>query len=99
MSTPDELPDGFTFDDFLEALDEVDRADDVDLPTDADGCALLATMPVTEIAATIAKLGDAGLEAHTELPAGEEMDRDASGSVFVPFASLKRARAVLGLES
>ncbi len=99
MTASEELPDGFSFDDFLAALDEVDRPDDVDLPTDWDGCALLATMPLTEIAATIAKLGDAGLEVHTELPDGEEIDRNATGSVFVPFAMLRRARAVLGLEA
>lgn len=98
MSDRDELPEGFAFEDFLAALDEVDREEDVDLPTDDDGCVLLATMPVVEIAAALAKLRDAGLDPHTDVPAGAEIDRGATGSVFVPLPALPRARAVLRLE-
>jgi hypothetical protein len=97
-SGPEELPEGFAFEDFLEALDEVDRADDVDLPTDDDGCALLATMPVVEVAAAVAKLREAGLDPHTDVPAGAEIDRGESASIFVPHASLRLARSVLRLE-
>jgi len=95
----EELPDGFSFDDFLAAIDEVDKADDVDLPTDPDGCSLLATMPVVEIAAAMAKLRDAGLDPHTDVPSGEEIDRGATASIFVPHAALGRARSVLRLEA
>jgi hypothetical protein len=98
MSRGEELPDGFSFDDFLAAIDEVDKGDDVDLPTDWDGCSLLATMPVVEIAAAVAKLRDAGLDPHTDVPSGEEIDRGATASIFVPHASLGRAREVLRLE-
>jgi hypothetical protein len=94
-----ELPEGFAFEDFLAALDEVDRADDADLPTDDDGCALLATLPVVEVAAAVAKLRDAGLDPHTDVPAGAEIDRGESASIFVPHASLRRARNILGLET
>jgi hypothetical protein len=98
--SPDEgLPDDFSFDDFLDALDEVDRSDDVDLPTDWDGCALIATMPVTEIAAAVAKLEAAGIEPHTELPEGEEILKGSTGSIYVPFPMLTRGRAALGLET
>ena len=99
MTRGEELPDGFSFDDFLAAIDEVDKADDVDLPTDPDGCSLLATMPVVEIAAAMAKLRDAGLDPHTDVPSGEEIDRGATASIFVPHAALGRARSVLRLEA
>ncbi|HSL11611.1 MAG TPA: hypothetical protein VLA82_09900 [Actinomycetota bacterium] len=99
MSRGEELPDGFSFEDFLAAIDEVDKADDADLPTDRDGCALLVTMPVVEVAAALAKLREAGLDPHTDVPSGEEIDRGATASIFVPHASLGRARAVLRLES
>jgi hypothetical protein len=99
MSSPGELPDGFSFEDFMAAIDEVDKAEDVDLPTDWDGCSLLATLPVIEVAAAIAKLRDAGLEPHTDVPAGEEIDRGDMASIFVPHASLRQARSVLGLET
>jgi hypothetical protein len=99
MTAREELPDGFSFEDFMAAIDEVDKADDVDLPTDADGCSLLATMPVIEIAAAIAKLRDAGLDPHTDVPSGEEIDRGVSASIFVQYADLPAARAVLGLET
>jgi hypothetical protein len=99
VSDREELPENFAFEDFLAALDEVDKADDVDLPTDWDGCSLLATMPVVEISAAVAKLRDAGLDPHTDVPSGEEIDRGATASIFVPHASLGRARAVLGLQT
>ena len=99
MTAREELPDGFSFEDFMAAIDEVDKADDVDLPTDPDGCSLLATMPVVEVAAAIAKLRDAGLDPHTDVPSGEEIDYGATASIFVPLAALTQARAVLGLET
>lgn len=99
MEEDDRLPDDFSFDDFMAALDRVDSPDDVDLPTDWDGCVLVARMPVTEIAAAVSKLEQAGMQAHTELPEGEEIGRGDTGSVFVPFVDLGRARAVLRLEA
>ena len=98
MGSDDRLPDEFSFDDFLAALDQVDAPDDVDLPTDWDGCVLVATLPVTEIAATVSKLEQAGIQAHSELPEGDEIGRGETGSVFVPFADLGRARELLRLE-
>lgn len=95
---PEELPDGLSFEDFLAAIDEVDKAEDVVLPTDWDGCSLLITLPVVEIAAAVAKLRDPGLDPHTDVPAGEEIDRGATASIFVPHAALGRARAILRLE-
>lgn len=99
VSPNDGLPEDFSFDDFMAALDQVDAVDDVDLPTDFDGCVLVATMPVTEIAAAVSKLEQAGMQAHSELPEGEEIGRGETGSVFVPFADLGRAREVLRLET
>ena len=99
MNRGEELPDDFSFDDFLAAIDEVDKADDADLPTDWDGCSLLITLPVMEIVAAVAKLRDAGLDPHTDVPSGEEIDRGATASIFVPHASLPHARAVLGLST
>ncbi len=98
MSPDERLPDDFSFEDFLAALDRLDAPDDVDLPTDEDGCVFVAGMPMTEIAAAVSRLEQAGVRAHTELPEGEEMSRGDTGSVFVPFADLGRARRVLGLE-
>jgi hypothetical protein len=99
MSPDDRLPDDLSFDDFLAALDRIDAPEDVDLPSDWDGCVLVASMPVTEVAAAVSKLQQAEIQAHTELPEGEEIGRGDTGSVFVPFADLGRARAVLRLES
>lgn len=99
MGPNDHLPEEFAFDDFLAALGQVDAPDDVDLPTDRDGCVLVATMPVTEIAAAVSKLEQTGIQAHSELPEGDEIDRGETGSVFVPFANLGRAREVLKLEA
>lgn len=99
MGPNDHLPEDLTFDDFIAALDRLDAPDDIDLPTDWDGCVLVATMPVTEVAAAVSKLQLAGMQAHTELPEGEEIGRGDTGSVFVPFAQLGRARTVLRLQS
>ena len=99
MGPNDRLPEDFSFDDFMAALDQLDAPEDVDLPTDRDGCVLVATMPVTEIAAAVSKLERAGVQAHYELPEGEEIGRGETGSVFVPFADLSRAREVLRLKA
>lgn len=98
MGRDDDLPEDFSFDDFLAALDEIDAPDDVDLPTDWDGCVLVARSPVTEVSAALSKLEEAGIQAHTELPEGEEIERGETGEIFVPFANLRRARRALGLE-
>jgi hypothetical protein len=95
----DRLPDDLSFDDFMAALDRLDAPEDIDLPTDWDGCVLVASMLVTEVASAMSKLQRAGIHAHTELPEGEEIGRGETGSVFVPFADLVRARAVLRIES
>lgn len=99
MDPNDRLPEDFSFEDFTAALDRIDAPEDIDLPTDRDGCVLLASMPVTDVAAAIARLQRAGVQAHAELPEGEEIGRGETGSVFVPFADLDHARAVLRLES
>jgi hypothetical protein len=56
-------------------------------------------MPVTEVASAVLKLQKGGVQAHTELPEGEEIGRGETGSVFVPFADLGRARTILRLQS
>ena len=99
MGPNDRLPEDLSFDDFLAALDRIDAPEDIDLPTDWDGCVLVASMPVTEVAAAVSKLQQGGIQAHTELPEGEEIGRGETGSVFVPFADLARARTVLRLQS
>lgn len=99
MGPNDDLPEGFGFDDFMAALDRVDAPEDVDLPADWDGCVLVATMPVTDVAAAVSKLEQAGVQAHSEMPESEEIGRGETGSVFVPFADLGRAREVLRLET
>ena len=53
-----------------------------------NGCVLVITMPVTEIAAAVWKLEKVGMQAHSELPGGEGIGRAETGSVFVPFADL-----------
>ncbi len=96
--TGERLPDGFSFEDFLGALDAIDAPADEDLPTDDDGCVELVTTPVAEVAATLARLRDASIPPHVELP--DELEADlpgATASVFVPRAELARARRVLGL--
>jgi hypothetical protein len=100
MSTRDELPDDLTFQDFLDALDEIDAPVDADLPTDWDGCVELVTLSVAELNASTTRLRDAGIEAHVELPDGDEIHGlAATASIFVPAAVLRRARAVLGIET
>jgi hypothetical protein len=54
---------------------------------------------VAIFAAAVAKLRDAGLDPHTDVPSGEEIDRGATASIFVQHASLGHARAVLGLQT
>jgi hypothetical protein len=95
----DRLPDDLSFDDFMAALDRIDAPEDIDVPSDWDGCVLVASMPVTEVASAVSKLQQAGMQAHTELPEGEEIGRGGTGSVFVPFADLGRARDILRLRS
>ncbi|MGZ4126512.1 MAG: hypothetical protein ACXVQU_13270 [Actinomycetota bacterium] len=92
------LPEGFSFEDFLGALDAIDAPADDDLPTDDDGCVELVTTPVAEVAATIARLRDASILPHLELPDEREAaEPGATSSVFVPRGDLARARRVLGL--
>ena len=101
MSTRDELPEDLTFQDFLDALNEIDAPVDADLPTDWDGCVELVTLPVAELNASTTRLRDAGIEAHVELPDGDELPigSAATASIFVPAALLRRARAILGIET
>jgi hypothetical protein len=94
-SSSDELPDGFTFDDFLAALDAVDAPADQDLPTDGDGCVELVTLPVRELGAALARLREAGMDPHVELPDDDE--KDGTAAVFVPLPALSRARRILGI--
>jgi hypothetical protein len=90
-----DLPEGFSFEDFMRALDALDAPGDESLPTDAHGCVELVTMPATEVPSTVQRLRDASIDPHVELPdAGE---RDATASIFVPQRELARARRVLGI--
>ncbi len=77
-----ELPEGFSYDDFMKALDALDEPGDETLPTDAHGCVELVTMPATEVPSTVQRLREASIDPHVELPDAEE--RDATASVFVP---------------
>lgn len=99
MSGRDELPQGFSFEDFLGALDAIDAPVDEDLPTDADGCVELVTLGLGELAASAARLRAAGIEPHVEMPGDDEAPSAAMASVFVPAAQLRRARRVLGIEA
>jgi hypothetical protein len=95
---PDELPEDLTFEDFLQALDEVDRPVDADLPTDWDGCVEVVTVAVGEVGRMTERLHDAGIEPHVELPEDDEVrEGGATASLFVPSDLLARARAVLGI--
>jgi hypothetical protein len=90
-----ELPDGFSFEDFMKALDALDAPGDENLPTDAHGCVELVTMPANDVPSTVQRLREASIDPHVELPdAGEP---DAMASIFVPQAELGRARRVLGI--
>jgi hypothetical protein len=94
----DELPEDLTFEDFLQAVDEVDRPIDADLPTDWDGCVEVVTVAVGEVARMTERLRDAGMEPHVELPEDDEVhEGGATASLFVPPGLLARARAVLGI--
>jgi hypothetical protein len=90
-----ELPDGFSFDDFLQALDALDAPGDENLPTDAHGCVELVTIPATEVTSTVQRLREAAIDPHVELPHRDE--RDATASIFVTSGELGRARRVLGI--
>jgi hypothetical protein len=90
-----ELPDGFSFEDFLQALDALDAPADENLPTDAHGCVELVTMPAIDIPATVQRLREASIDPHVELPDRDE--RDATASIFVPPGELGRARRLLGI--
>ena len=93
-----DLPDGFSFEDFLGALDDLDAPGEEDLPTDHDGCVELVTTPVAEVAAALARLRDASIEPHLELPDEDERtEPGATGSIFVPRGELARARRILGI--
>jgi hypothetical protein len=92
------LPDDFGFDDFLAALDAIDAPADEDLPTDDDGCVEVVTLPATEVAGTLARLRDAGLTPHVEMPEADERPSVTTASVFVPRERLMLARRVLGIE-
>jgi hypothetical protein len=97
---PGDLPEDLTFEDFLNALEEIDAPVDADLPTDWDGCVELVTLSVAELNASTTRLRDAGIEAHVELPDVDELrGTSAMASIFVPGAALRRARAVLGIEA
>jgi hypothetical protein len=90
-----ELPDGFSFEDFMKALDALDAPGDESLPTDAHGCVELVTMPTTEVPSTLQRLRDASIDPHVELPDADE--RETMASIFVPRGELGRARRVLGI--
>jgi hypothetical protein len=92
------LPDGFSFEDFLGALDDLDAPGEEDLPTDHDGCVELVTTPTSEAPAALARLREAAIVPHVELP--DEEDRatpGATASIFVPRGELARARRILGI--
>jgi hypothetical protein len=105
------LPDDFSFEDFLDAVQAADDdrgnelrgpdtpdADDADLPTDADGCVELATVRAVDLPAFLGRLRAAGLAPHVEMPGDEPFDA-ATASVFVPWPRLAEARRLMGLEA
>jgi len=103
------LPDGFSFEDFLDAVRHAgDRPedpspvpegpDDADLPTDGDGCVELATIGVVDLPAFLGRLRGAGFAPHVEMPGDEPFD-SATASVFVPWPRLAEARRIMGLEA
>ena len=96
MPRGERLPDDFGFDDFLAALDAIDTPADEELPTDDDGCVEVVTLPASEVPGSLARLRDAGLTPHVEMPEADEAPRTAS--VFVPRERLALARRVLGIE-
>jgi hypothetical protein len=105
------LPDGFSFEDFMSAVQDADEAraadvrgsdpvapDDADLPTDGDGCVELATIPAADLPAFLGRLRDAGFTPHVEMPDDEPFDT-ATAAVFVPWPRLGEARRLMGLEA
>jgi hypothetical protein len=88
----DRLPDDFGFDDFLAALDALDAPGDEDLVTDAHGCVEVVTQAIGDAARAVTRLRDDGIDAHLETEGGD-------ATVFVPRASLGRARTVLGMST
>lgn len=99
MTRDDRLPDDFGFDDFLAALDSIDAPADEDLPTDDDGCVEVVTLPAAQTLAALARLRDAGIDPHVEMPGDDEEDGPSpQTSIFVPRARLALARRVLGIE-
>jgi hypothetical protein len=100
VSARDDLPDNLTFQDFLDALEDIDAPVEADLPTDWDGCVELVTLSVADLNTSATRLRDAGIEAHVELPDVDELGSgSAMASIFVPAAVLRRARAILGIET
>jgi hypothetical protein len=107
----DELPDDFSFEDFLDAVRSADderstgagatdtlTPEDADLPTDGDGCVELATVRAADLPAFLGRLRDAGFTPHVEMPDDEPFDT-ATASIFVPWPRLAEARRLLGLEA
>jgi hypothetical protein len=99
MPRGERLPDDFGFDDFLAALDAIDAPADEDLPTDDDGCVEVVTLGVSDVSAGLARLREAGIEPHVEMPDPDnEAGATAMASVFVRRERLALARRVLGIE-
>lgn len=107
----EELPDGFSFEDFLDAVRTVDdersteagagdplAPGDADLPTDGDGCVELATVRAADLPTFLGRLRDAGFTPHVEMPDDEPFDT-AMAAVFVPWPRLAEARRLMGLEA
>jgi hypothetical protein len=98
VNADDTLPEGFSFEDFMAALDAVDAPLDEDLPTDGDGCVELVTLVVAQLGSAMLRLRAAGLDPHVELPDDDEAnDPGAMASIFVPHARLAEGRRVLGI--
>jgi hypothetical protein len=107
----EELPDGFSFEDFLDAVRAADddrsaevgatdtlAPEDADLPTDHDGCVELATVRAADLPTFLGRLRDAGFAPHVEMPDDEPFDT-ATAVVFVPWPRLAEARRLMGLEA
>jgi len=107
----EELPEGFSFEDFLDAVRAADderpteagaadplAPEDADLPTDGDGCVELATIRAADLPAFLGRLRDAGFVPHVEMPDDEPFDT-ATAAVFVPWPRLAEARRLMGLEA
>jgi hypothetical protein len=98
------LPDDFSYEDFLDALDrgstapvpDPDDPGDADLATDGDGCVELATVRMADLPGILARLQEAGIAPHVEMP-GDEPFEEATASVFVRWEVLAEARRIGGL--